>query len=332
MAKPRRQQICLEATPYYHITSRCVRRAFLCGLDSLSGQSYEHRRDWIANRLAELAEIFCIDIAAYAIMSNHYHLVLHINQQAALILDKDEVIDRWKRLAKLPLTVERYTQGELLSKAEHLLIETLVRRWRNRLYDISWFMRYLNESVARMANEEDQCTGRFWEGRYKSQALLDEAALLTCMTYVDLNPIRAKMAETPEGSDYTSIQSRIKANEKQSTKCYPIKLQHFLGNERSNQEQQGISFSLSDYLQLIDTTGRAIVENKRGYIPAHMAPILDRLGISPENWLENVTEFEKRFNLAIGTIEKLKDVAAKLKQQWLKGTSASRRLYKLQPS
>ncbi len=331
MAKPRSQQICLEATPYYHITSRCVRRAFLCGFDKLTGESYEHRREWITNRLMELAEIFCIDIAAYAIMSNHYHLVLHINQQAALCLSDDEVISHWKSLAKLPLVVQQHQKGEPLSEAEKLLVDRFVRQWRNRLYDISWFMRFLNESLARMANEEDGCTGRFWEGRYKSQALLDEAALLTCMSYVDLNPIRAKMAETPEESDYTSIQSRIKAQQAQQKRCHPIKLQNFLGNERWDQAE-GIPFAFHDYLQLAETTGKAIVEGKRGFIPHHVTPILLRLGIEPDNWLDNMTQFEMRFNLAVGTMEKLQAVATQLKQKWLKGSSAAKQLYKLQPS
>ena len=327
MTKPRCNQICLEATSCYHITSRCVRRAFLCGIDEFSGTNYEHRREWIVERLGELSEIYCIEISAYAVMSNHYHLVLHVNQQAVLSLSHTEVIERWKQLYKLPLIAQKKLDNKEMSEEETRALEALVKKWRKRLYDISWFMRCLNEPIARRANQEDGCTGHFWQSRYKSQALLDDAAVLTCMTYVDLNPIRAKMAETPEESDYTSIQSRIRANEKQQSQCHPVKLQHFIDSEHREKEH-GIQFSLHDYLELVDYTGRAIVENKRGYIPSHLTPILTRLGIEETNWLENVSQFERNFNLMVGTIKKLKKVALQLNQKWFKGISASKQLYK----
>ncbi|MFC1751477.1 transposase [Pseudomonadota bacterium] len=332
MTKPRSQQISLEATPYYHVTSRCVRRAFLCGIDQIFGKNYEHRREWISQRLAELERVFCIDINAYAIMSNHYHLVVYINKNIAISLTDDEVIERWQQLYQLPLLVQRQRKGERLTKAEKEVINSLVIDWRERLYDLSWFMRCLNEPIARQANEEDKCTGRFWEGRYKSQALLDDAALLTCMSYVDLNPIRAKMADSPEASDYTSIQSRIQFGKKKQNSCSPIKLRSFIGNEHQSKSiEKGICFSFVDYLQLVDTAGRAIVENKRGYISAELSPVLERIGIEPENWLDNVTKLEQRFFRAVGAVEKLKDIATHLKQSWIKGASASRQLYKTQP-
>ena len=326
MTKPRCNQICLDATPYYHVVSRCVRRAFLCGVDQYTGESYEHRREWITDRLALLAEVFCIDISAYAVMSNHYHLVLHINQQAALSLSNDQVLERWSQLFKLPLVAQQQLKGKPLSQPEKMLLRILLQKWRHRLYDISWLMRCLNEPLARMANEEDDCTGRFWEGRYKSQALLDDAAILACMNYVDLNPIRACMADTPENSDFTSIQSRIHAHAKKQRKCRPIRLQKFIGDYQQEQAD-GINFSLADYLQLVDYSGRAILENKRGYIDGHLSPILTRLGIDQQAWLENITQFEKQFNLAVGTVEKLQAFAGQLKQKWLKGKASSQRLY-----
>jgi REP element-mobilizing transposase RayT len=212
MTKPRTELIALEATPWYHVVSRCVRRAFLCGQDHASGQNYEHRRGWIEARLRQLAGVFAIDIAAYAVMSNHYHIVLKVDQPRAVDWSDDEVLERWTRLFSGPLLVQRYLNADTRAQMGEAELDAVARwaeTYRQRLADLSWFMRVLNEAIARQANAEDGVTGRFWEGRFKSQALLDEQALLAAMAYVDLNPIRANMAETPEASDYTSIQARL---------------------------------------------------------------------------------------------------------------------------
>ena len=211
MPYPRHAQVSTETTPYYHCVSRCVRRAFLCGWDRLTGQSYEHRKQWVVDRLALLGDVFCIDVCAYAIMANHHHVVLRLNPEQAAHLSEDDVLERWCRLFGLPLLVERYRQGLSTSDVEAETAREWIATYRERLADLSWFMRCLNEPIARWANAEDGVTGRFWEGRFKSQALLDEAALLTCMSYVDLNSVRAAIAQTPEASDYTSIQERIRA-------------------------------------------------------------------------------------------------------------------------
>lgn len=211
MPRPRSSLICLDSTPYYHCVSRCVRRAFLCGTDEYSGQCYEHRRGWIEERLSTLSQCFAIDLCAYAVMSNHTHVVLHVNLEKAAAWNVREVVERWHALyAGAPLS-HRFLSGSPLSKSEQKQLNRFVDIWRERLCSISWYMRCLNEPIARMANAEDGCTGRFWEGRFKCQALLDEAALAACMAYVDLNPVRAGIAETPEHSDYTSIQRRIES-------------------------------------------------------------------------------------------------------------------------
>jgi hypothetical protein len=166
-------------------------------------------------------------------------------------------------------------------------------------------MKCLNEPIARLANKEDGCTGHFWEARYHSQALFSEAALLSCMAYVDLNPIRAKMDQTPETSRHTSIKERITQSlnladniaeiiQAQGLHHFNMPLQPLLNFEGNvtNNRQEGILFNLPDYMALVDTTGRIIREDKRGAIPLHLPPILDRLGIDRKTWLANATNFE----------------------------------------
>jgi REP element-mobilizing transposase RayT len=312
MPKPRYTQISLAATAYYHCVSRCVRKAFLCGVDITTQKSYEHRRAWLEEKLLFLGSVFALDICAYAIMSNHYHVVLHINAAQAQTWSDTEVIERWHQLFAGNLLSQRHHKGEALSVAERKGLATVVATWRSRLMDISWFMRILNESIARQANSEDQCSGRFWEGRFKTQALLDEAALATCMAYVDLNPIRARMATTPETSDHTSIQQRI--NNTTQHKQQPTALYPFVGNP-SKSMPEGLPFRFKDYLELVDWTGRIMRDDKRGHIDASTPPLLDRLNMETSNWLYLAQHFESKLKGMVGAAYKLKQVCSKLGYQ-----------------
>ena len=303
MATPRKQQISLVDTPYYHCVARCVRRAFLCGEDTLSGQSFEHRRGWVEDKLHFLSQVFAIDVCAYAIMSNHYHVVLFIDEEKAKQWSMKEVIERWHRLHKGTLLTQQYCRGDVLAKPLMDVVEATAEVYRKRLMKISWFMGYINESIARAANQEDNCTGRFWEGRFKSQALLDEAAIAACMAYVDLNPIRANIANTPEGSEHTSVKLRC---EQATQSQQPNALMPFVGNPRENMPK-GLPFELIDYLQLIELTGRCIREDKPGFIADNLPSILSRLNISAENWLIITTEFRTQFHGAIGREDVLSD-------------------------
>ncbi|MFT5235518.1 MAG: REP element-mobilizing transposase RayT [Shewanella sp.] len=301
MARPRSTLISLEDTPFYHCVSRCVRKSWLTGVDKYTGQSYEHRREWVESRLLELATIFAIDVSAYAVMSNHVHLVLRIDIYEANAWTDREVVEHWHQLFKGTDSTQKFAKGELIEIVEVSGLKHSIAQYRSRLSDISWFMRALNEPIARMANKEDNCTGRFWEGRFKSQALLDEAAVLACMAYVDLNPIRAKMVETPEQSDHTSIQLRIKSAIKGEQ---PSGLLPFVGNERKGMPK-GVMFVAKDYLQLVDDTGRIIRGYNRGAISQTSRQILERLNIPVENWIKLTTEFSRLFKGAVGAIEKL---------------------------
>tara|TARA_B100001059_G_scaffold235105_1_gene279711 strand:+ start:21161 stop:22135 length:975 start_codon:yes stop_codon:yes gene_type:complete len=296
MAVARKRQISLVDTKYYHCISRCVRRAFLCGEDRFRGKSYAHRRGWVEEKLLMLAKVFCIDVCAYAVMSNHTHLVLYVDDKKVNRLNDKAIVIRWHKLCKGTLLTQKYIQGEKLSKAERIFFNQTVKQYRERLSSISWFMRLLNEDIARRANKEDKCTGRFWEGRFKSQALLDEAALAACMAYVDLNPIRAKMAKTPEESDHTSVQKRI---DSAKISKQPKQLLRFAGMPRQIMPK-GLPFELKSYLDLVDLTGRIMREDKRGCIDNNHLPILERLNISPENWLKLTTQFTRVFHGAVG--------------------------------
>ena len=297
MPKPRSQQISLSSTPYYHCITRCVRRAFLCGKDVQSGQCYEHRRAWVEDRLLLLGTIFAIDVCAFSVMSNHTHVILHIDENTAKLWSTEEVLHHWHQLFSGTLFTQQYSSGEKLSKEINNCVHETAEIYRKRLMDISWFMRALNEPIARQANTEDNCTGKFWEGRFKIQALLDEVALAACLVYVDLNPVRAKMAKTPETSVHTSILLRTKSAQKGEQ---PATLFPFAGNPKKEMPK-GLPLKLEDYIQLVELTGRCIHQNKRGFIDNALPPILSRLNITPENWLKLATKFEYYFKGAVGS-------------------------------
>ena len=182
-------------------------------------------------------------------------------------------------------------------------MSSIAETWRSRLGDLSWYMRCLNEYIARRANAEDGCTGRFWEGRFKSQALLDEQALLTAMAYVDLNPIRAKMATAIADSDKTSGQQRLQAVTHQKN-AGQVTLRAFAGTEIH--QQSGIPFNLQDYLHLIDWTGRCVREDTRSAIGDTGSAILTHLNIASDEWLPTVTKMQQRYELVMGSPERMK--------------------------
>lgn len=303
MTLPRSTLIDSEITPYYHCVSRCVRRAFLCGHDTLTGFDFEHRRAWIENRFHHLAEIFAIDLWAYAVMSNHYHLVLRLSL-AQLDWSDDEVIRRWRCLHRLP---EWFELADEKKRSETVAV------WRERLGNISWFMKCVNEPLARWANKEDGCKGRFWEGRFKSQALLDDEAVLKCMAYVDLNPVRAKLANTPADSDHTSIQAHI---EGRSGSLAP-----FFGDQGRGFP---IPISKREYLELVHWTGRQMRDSKRGSIVQYTPPIVERLSrASLRGWRDEMSDLTRHYFRAIGNVVSLSKYRDGLGQTRLKGLRAT---------
>ncbi|WP_024326095.1 transposase [Thioalkalivibrio sp. AKL19] len=378
MTQPRSTLVSLDDTPWYHVVSRCVRRAFLCGHDAHSGRSFEHRRGWIADRLKQLASVFAVDIAAYAVMSNHFHMVVRVDEARLERLERDEVLRRWTQLFSGPVMVQRYlADPQRLGAAEMKIVDAWVETYRSRLADLSWFMRVLNESIARQANAEDGVTGRFWEGRFKSQALLDDQAVLTAMAYVDLNPIRAGIAKTPERSDYTSIaertalfraphvneeptpsrSSRTKvrestrrakttASEASSLPVAPrrtapqaaeslnpewalegLTSAPLLPFDATGRSEPAIPFGFEDYLELVDATGRVVREDKRGFIDGETPPLLERLGIDPDQFIRTSSHMLRQFGSVIGTPARITARRDARQTRYLRGIAAARKLF-----
>lgn len=321
MTQARETIVSVTDTPYYHCVSRCVRRAFLCGQDHYSGKDYEHRRQWLEDKLHQTAKAFAIKLCAYAVMSNHYHVVLHIRPDLSNVWSDREVVKRWHSLFRGNLISQRYLANDALLDAQRERLNEDIALWRERLSSPSWYMRIVNEAIARRANKEDNCSGRFWEGRFKSQALLDERALLACMAYVDLNPIRAKMARSPEESEHTSVKARIVALQK--NKPAQATIDEFVG---SNAESQGLPFALIDYLELTDWTSRLIRTDKRGSINDEIPPILERLSLSQDAWKILTTRFEQEFKQWVGSEHIVRQVYSDKQYQRIPSTNPHRTL------
>ncbi len=174
MPRPRRTLISLEDTAYYHCCSRVVRRAFLCGDDKYTGKNYDHRRGCVEAQILKLTEVFAIDVAAYSVMSNHLHVVLHIDVEQVNAWSDRDVVLQWHKLFKGTGLTQKFAKGEVIEEYAVAHLKHLIATYRSRLCDISWFMRCLNEPIARQANLEDNCTGHFYS--LPSMALTFQAA------------------------------------------------------------------------------------------------------------------------------------------------------------
>ena len=191
-------------------------------------------------------------------------------------------------------------------------------------------MRMVSERVARRANAEDETTGRFWQGRFKMQELCDEIAILACLMYVDLNPIRAGMASSPENSEFTSAKRRIdlKIATEDGSCLPPAWLAELTLNESGSpgphaststarcSDKGFLPIGLGDYLVLLDWTGRKGQAGKTGAIPISVASILERMQVKPGNWLKVVCEFDRLFYRMVGRPVTLANHAHQHGRRW----------------
>jgi hypothetical protein len=345
MTMARKQLVDVEMTRYYHCISRCVRRAYLCGEDAVTGKSYAHRKDWIENRLCELAHIFSLDVCGFSVMDNHLHVLLRLNLGLAAGWSDEEVVRRWAKLFP-----PRDKTGKVLPVGEAWIAArrddaAWVTKARQRLGDLGWFMKCLKEPLAKMANREDECTGVFFEGRFKSIAILDEASLLATCAYIDLNPVAAGKCALPEQSEHTSVKSRVehvkskgrlgavtsdspyvgsRDHEHDHWLC-PIEDRSRRGAKRTGMWE---GLSLTGYLKLLDWSSRLLRSGKKG-VPRAAAPLLERLRIDADSWAATLQRFfsgEKLVGNFFGSVSRLQEAAVTTGRHWLKDISGRARL------
>jgi hypothetical protein len=328
----------------FHCWQRCVRRAYLLGKDPLTGIDHTHRREWFIQRLRLLVSCFAIDVAFEAILSNHFHLILRTNPRLVKRMGDFEVARRYLRVypGKRVLDenwiepTEQQIEGLVADKAKMKVI-------RKELSNVSKFMAALSEYIARRSNAEDDCDGRFFSGRFSCREITHDAGLLVAGLYVDLNLIRAGEAQTPESSVYTSAWFRIqarkdKASQESTTQqldswLAPLTLQEdHLGDvpctcgERAS-DKGLLSMKLDEYLQLLDWAGRELRANKRGAIPAHLAPIIQRLGVEGDELLDTLEDFPRLFRRLVGTAEQIVQRAQEVGRRWMHGVRPAAKVF-----
>jgi REP element-mobilizing transposase RayT len=320
MAIKRSELIDPENAGYYHLISRCVRRAFLCGEDPDTNKDYNHRRQWIEDRIIELAQYFSIEIYSYAVMHNHYHLVVYSDPKAPESWSDLDVADKWLKVFPGKFNNPKFKSQRNLRIQAIVKDSALLATYRERLGSLSWLMRRINEPLAKSSNNEDFCKGHFWESRFQSQALLDEGAALTCMAYVDLNPIRAKMATSLKESEHTSIKKRLESLTEEE-------LNGTLKSIAGKVKNRTMVLPLQDYIELVEWTGHAIVYPDKAKLPAQVTSTLAHLNIQQDNWLGQVQTYGGNYYRFVGSLDKIKAKTKALGQKWLKGLHQVQKLY-----
>jgi len=309
--RPRREQVEVDVVSTYHCTSRCVRRALLLGREE---DRLLWRKRWIESRLREIVQYFAVDVDTFNVMDNHLHLVLTIRPDIAAKWSNYGVARRW--LAYHPPKTRLGDRPARDLEIANLARDTeRIKVLRERLCSLSEFHKAIKEPLARQVNREEGVTGHFWEGRFHTRRILDEASRLAVMAYVDLNSVRACQARTPEESEFSGIYHRTRAragamakmSRRDRTKAlrdaasrggsardcvqFPVEpVPSILTPIRTTPKRRGVflSIELDEYLHIVDRMGRLKHPGKTGRIPSELAPILDRLDVTSESMMSEI--------------------------------------------
>ena len=314
-SRPRRAIVDETQVGYYHVVSRCVRRAMLTGADPQTGRDFSHRKTWILKRILVLAGIFAVDALEMSILDNHLHLMLRNRPDIVALWSDEEVARRWLRLHRqmmhllIPASAKRVR--------EFLKDKQKIREIRKRLSSLSWYMAYLKEPISRAANDEDDATGAFWASRFWCELLPDERSRLACSLYVNMNPIRAGIAKKPEDAKFTSVFERIRdrlsgdANLPCSGWLAPIQLEGdgYAGAaaRRRPSDIGYLDLTFEQYLELLDGVIRREAAERAGGASEEYPPILERLGITPPDWETSLRRMNARFARELEKSRKLLD-------------------------
>lgn len=312
MTTARKEIVDPNVTRWYHCVSKCVRNGYL-----LEG-GIQDRKQWIERRLELLAGNFAVSVAGFAILDNHLHVLCRLDPDLAREWSAQEVVRRWIAVYP-PRNLDLDDPKVVGLWVEHQSKQTKrVEVLRDRLGDLGWFMKALKEPLSRMANKEDGCSGAFWQARYKSIAILDPEALLATCAYIDLNPVAAGIAGSPEKSEHTSIKQRVEHVRRKgeldslhaarqgsvagSRAAGNVDQDHWLvpiedrrgagvgasgGGKKSRREGMLETFSLGSYLLLVDYTGR-LFRTGKARMSSAVAEVFERLGTSHEFWGERI--------------------------------------------
>lgn len=341
---------------HYFITNRCVQQAYLLSTDTKTGDVDNHRKDWVQNRLSELSEIFTIIIGTFSVLDNHMHINVQTRPDLTELLSDEEVAKRWLKLYPPEKSKTSNFTPEQWKTSEYAIIsnQETVKIYRQRLGSLPWFMKSLSEYIARLANKESECKGRFWQGRYNSKLLTSAKAVVLASQYTDLNPIRANLAETPETSQFTGVYERIQASQAQekieginehinngnaihkdkkieidelSEKINSARWLAQFPKENEFQTMPFYKITERDYLDLLDWTGRILHPKKTGAIPHDIPHIFERLQIDKNEWLDTIINYDKLFYRIIGKMSVAWKMLTDTANQWFKGSKTNRKLF-----
>ena len=298
MAIPRALLVDPEVALFYHLNSKCVRGAWLFG--KRGKKNYKHRKEWVEKRILQISQWYAVEVYTYVVMDNHLHILIFFDPKACEYWSAHEVAFRWFKM--FPPRNGKFDKAvaKLMDNPE------LLEKRRYQLGSMSEFMKHLKGPIAARANKEDGVKGHFFAERFYSGAIIDEESTLAAMSYIDVNPVRAKIAKTLEATKHGAVQERL-AHAKNTSERVEEWLEPVVSGlepkvdeaepRNSDEPRPGVPrIKLGQYLEML----RTIIRDER---TKHKSP---EQKFRAKRWAEQAALLRKR-QRAYGTAEQLDD-------------------------